>query len=280
MDARNLAIVLTPNLVASGNPLKDVEICSVKDSPGSMFGVSSIGGEQASREGRTTLGTIIKLCIHRYFEVFDEMADRAEAMERDPFSVGGLSDSGQAPSTNSSVPSSPLGVASSATSVDGVAKRHSLLRDDDSLDDTMLVMPIGPSGSSSRISPTTHNFSESGTTSSTTRVWPPGAKGTVRSVVSGESRVPAHGTLTKTRARSLFAPASENGGPVPAFNSRKNGLPTSVSANGTLRKAAGSAVSAHSVTASGFFAQQPGDAPAVPPLPPPVHPSLALRRST
>ena len=33
MDAHNLAIVITPNLVASGNPLRDVAICAVAGGP-------------------------------------------------------------------------------------------------------------------------------------------------------------------------------------------------------------------------------------------------------
>ncbi len=36
MDAHNLAIVLSPNLVASGNPLTDVEICGVAGAPLSL----------------------------------------------------------------------------------------------------------------------------------------------------------------------------------------------------------------------------------------------------
>jgi Rho GTPase-activating protein 1 len=64
MDARNLAIVVGPNLVKSSNPIRDVQICSVA------------GG---STDG-TTLGTVLVLCISRYYECFEELHDRAEAL--------------------------------------------------------------------------------------------------------------------------------------------------------------------------------------------------------
>ncbi|KAI5114595.1 hypothetical protein M0805_006873, partial [Coniferiporia weirii] len=132
MDAHNLAIVLAPNLVASGNPLKDVMICAVAGapdplSPGSAPQTSGTG-DSSRAQGRTTLGTVIKLCIHRYFEVFDEIADRSEALSVDPFSIGG-SEADEALPSNSPSPNPPA-------SPSGATRRRSLLHDDeDSIDD-------------------------------------------------------------------------------------------------------------------------------------------------
>jgi len=64
MDAYNLAIVFTPNLIKSSNPVRDVQMCTM-----------------SSKDARApTVATVIKWCIERYFEIFDEVEDRAEAV--------------------------------------------------------------------------------------------------------------------------------------------------------------------------------------------------------
>ena len=255
MDAHNLAIVITPNLVASGNPLRDVAICAVAGgpeplSPGAVpRGISALVGPEDAARGKTTLGTLIKLCIHRYFEVFDEMADRAESLDADPFSLGESDDQETEPQL-SSASSSP------------VARRQSLLHDDDSIDDAMLVMPIGPSGSNSHQSKR-HSVSSTGSQ----KGWP------TRSATSGgDTRASAvgSGSVGKVRARSLFAVAEKDGNGVPT--SGTVAIPKSASASSTLRKSTGAGVSAYSVTATGFFTPpaSEGSSPStpVPPVPP------------
>lgn len=259
MDARNLAIVLTPNLVASSNPLKDVQICAVEGSPEPLSPASRSSppsppiAEAGKRGGKSSLGTIIRICIHRYFEVFDEISDRTEAADL-TFDSGGLDGTSD--------------TLSGSTSLDA-NKRLSLLRDDDSLDDTMLVMPLGPNGIPSS---TAKQFSDSASNMVKPRAWPP--KGGARSVTSGDGRS-APATLNKARTRSLFASTADDALTSSSTSdlTGKNGFPSSVSANGTLRKSSGAPVAAHNVTASGFFTP-PESAPPVPPLPP-VHPSLA-----
>ena len=99
MDAANLATVIAPNLVSSGNAIKDVMICRVE-------GISSMSqpsqpsqptqSGQASRSSphmrkaslssttdsvighNTTLGSILRFCIERYYEIFDEMPSTAQ----------------------------------------------------------------------------------------------------------------------------------------------------------------------------------------------------------
>ena len=268
MDAHNLAIVLTPNLVASGNPLKDVVICGVAGAPEPLSPSSRspapahpAAAEVAKHEGRTTLGTVIKSCIARYFEVFDEIADRADAIAAGAFELG----ADAPPASSSPSPEPEL-----TTEAVAEAKRRSLLQDDDSIDDGMLVMPVGPSSASPSASPTARRF--------------PG----VGSVASAESRgasaarLATLGTMSRAKARSLLTPsASDPAGLSSAAASRRGTLARGgsgpPSAAGTLRsKSTGAGVAAHSVTASGFFAP-PSDAPPVPPIPPPLHPSSARR---
>ncbi|KAH8109293.1 RhoGAP-domain-containing protein [Phellopilus nigrolimitatus] len=281
MDAHNLAVVLTPNLVASGNPLKDVALCTVAGSPeplspGTRPAPPLPGAEEAAKaEGKMTLGTIIKLCIQRYFEVFDELADRAEAINADPFRVG---ETDEAPSSSSS--SSPNQSASPS-------KRFSFLHDDeDSIDDAMLVMPVGPNSTN----PSARKPLEQLLLPSSARSVAPSSGSAVRSVMSGESRsanrFAAAGSMSKAKARSLMSPSPSADGLANRRGGRAVGGGLPVSASATLRKAAGAGVSAHSVTASGFFTP-PGSASslserqserdnAIPPVPP-LHPMSAQR---
>lgn len=82
MDAANLATVIAPNLVSSGNAMRDILICKV-EGIGSMS--SPIAPHQAdfthTRKASfnstlngpsTTLGSILRFCIERYYEIFDE----------------------------------------------------------------------------------------------------------------------------------------------------------------------------------------------------------------
>ncbi|KAL4245274.1 Rho-GAP domain-containing protein [Abortiporus biennis] len=77
MDAHNLAVVICPNLVSSSSPIKDIMMCSV---PGGPSLHTSLPSSTHGGEGKTTLGTVIKHCIQRYYEIFDELPDRTEAL--------------------------------------------------------------------------------------------------------------------------------------------------------------------------------------------------------
>lgn len=84
MDATNLAIVICPNLVKSANPMRDVMMCAVPVSENTTPPQSSPtpSHPQSLQDGggRTTLGMVISLCIRRYYEIFDEVVDRTEAV--------------------------------------------------------------------------------------------------------------------------------------------------------------------------------------------------------
>lgn len=105
MDAHNLSVVLCPNLVSGSSPIRDVQMCAVPGGPAlfeqqeqqqqqhsslpsssSIPSLSISNKATASAEGKTTLGAIIKLCIQRYYEVFDEVMDPSEAIVAHPMS--------------------------------------------------------------------------------------------------------------------------------------------------------------------------------------------------
>ncbi|KAF8625974.1 hypothetical protein AX17_006698 [Amanita inopinata Kibby_2008] len=132
MDAHNLAIVICPNLVKSANPTRDAMLCAINSSS-SPFESQANGASQ----GRTMLGAIIKLCIQRYYEIFDELRDPAEpimTMDSEEFTV--RNDSVETSLNGSTTVESPVMI-----DVNGEED------DDEEIDDAMLVMPIGPSHS-------------------------------------------------------------------------------------------------------------------------------------
>ena len=226
MDAHNLAVVLSPNLVSGPDPIKDVAMCALSSA--------------SMPEGKTTLGAVIKLCIQRYYEVFDEVLDRAEAIPR-PWALKGE-------------PSSPGG----ASSVSSGSKRFSgfLRDDDDEFDDDMLVMPIepghvgGPAANDDALYKPRHKSNLSGGRS-------------VHTV--GEGQVgPRNGNgysqATVTKAKSMVS--IDNGHGVSGPGMRKGSISIG---RGTTRKSSGAGVEAISITAGGFFTP-PNSAPHVPSL--------------
>jgi Rho GTPase-activating protein 1 len=107
MDAYNLAIVFTPNLVSNDNPLKAVQM-SMVSSPDSASqhskDILSKGdksskpltsqpptggplGDSTAAPGGTTLGTVIRFCIEHYYEIFDEIRDVSEAVPEEAFDI-------------------------------------------------------------------------------------------------------------------------------------------------------------------------------------------------
>jgi Rho GTPase-activating protein 1 len=223
MDAKNLTIVLGPNLVKSASPLRDVQMCAV-----------------SSKE--PTLGTVLRLCIQRYYECFEDVPDRGEA-------VAALAES-----------TSSASLASSASLSDG-ALDHTRAGDgdeDEDIDDAMLVMPLGP-GSPSAAQTTFKTPHRTGASRSSTLS---AARSLHAAPADGSVRTAGMGTVGKSRARSLVS--VERAGP-PGSGSRSGSIAVG---RGTVRgKASGAGVSAIGVTASGFFTA-PREAPPVPSLPP------------
>ncbi|KAH8096615.1 Rho GTPase activation protein [Cristinia sonorae] len=285
MDAHNLAVVICPNMVKSSSPIRDVAMCGVPGGPTLYPGhqppqpqpQAQTSNTAALTEGKTTLGGVIKLCIQRYYEIFDELPDRAEALPprraRTIMMVDDDDDDGLPPP--------------------GV--RNSVIDDDEDIDDEMLVMPLGPGGggrggggggssSSNRggggggaSSPPTAWTSSTTSSSpfSSTGHRPSSSKDLKdwRSTTTGHNnnnnynnttgyQTPTQ-THTQGRAKSMI---SIDKGEIVAGTMRRGSI--SVGQRGTVRgKASGSGVEAMGVTASGFFSA-PDGAPPVPPVPP------------
>ncbi|KAI0715681.1 hypothetical protein C8T65DRAFT_142866 [Cerioporus squamosus] len=253
MDAHNLTVVICPNLVSSSNPMRDVMMCSAPNAP-TLFDAAraasstnlaahaqpqstSTSNPAALTEGKTTLGMVIKLCIQRYYEVFDEVPDRSEALAQEivhppnPFADLGS-------------PGSP-----------SLNNRDSALLDDDDIDDAMLVMPLGPN--------TPNRFSGGGGTGGSSTFRPQhrttqSRDATARSTHTafGNGGGPPSAYATVNKARSTIS--IERGNPA-----RKGSIALG---RGTARgKSAGAGVQAIGITAEGFFSAP--DAPPVPTLP-------------
>lgn len=263
MDAHNLAIVLCPNLVASGNPMRDVLMCTVPGGPALFSPISrTTASPTAPVDGKTTLGTIVKTCIQRYFEIFDEVQDRSEAVP--PPGV----QTHDTPSNSSSASGSP----------EPSSRRFEMQDDDEEIDDAMLVMPIGPGGSGNNGSSSGNGHAQEPPAS------PPSAWGTTTHYKPRHRRVPSGGgstssgirsmhtvgartnsgsaTGTVSKAKSLLSIEKGTGGDA----GRRGSVTIGRGGTGTARKAAGAGVTAISVTASGFFTP-PSSAPPVPPIP-------------
>lgn len=260
MDAHNLAIVICPNLVKSSDPMQDVLLCSIPSGSSmsitpSMIAMPTHAALKSSTEtsdGGTTLGSIVKLCIQRYYEIFNEVHDRAEAV---------------APSTRRS-PSPPSSEGSS-----GLQLKHgrplSLRSDEEDIDDAMLVMPIGPSGSGTVSTNEKLVSVWDGEAGADTNVFPyqprqrkfpasgarnaGGGSGSGVGPFSDESHNGAGHRSTARSTISIEHPGSASG---PQRGSISIG-------RGRLRKASGSGVEALGITASGFFTP-PGTPPPVP----------------
>lgn len=242
MDAHNLSVVICPNLVKGSNPMKDVMICAIPNGPTlHPSAVSSIPTNPAD-EGKATLGQIIKLCIERYYEVFDEVVDRSEARQLPPRLV-----------TQERLPEPPSPSLHSHPS----RNRDSIIDDDEDIDDAMLVMPIGPSG---------------GARSGTVR--PPNALASkfspkhqesdsidfaaARSVFTAAPSTHGNGFGTVGRSKSMISIEKGSKG-----TSRKGSISIG---RGTLRKSSASGVEAMGITANGFFLP-PATAPPLPSRP-------------
>ncbi|KAI0315610.1 hypothetical protein OF83DRAFT_1131219 [Amylostereum chailletii] len=253
MDAHNLAIVLCPNLVSSSSPARDIMMCAVGGGvvlPPSLNG----GAPPPQHEGRTTLGMLIKLCIQRYYEVFDEVEDRSEALPlpRTP--------DGDAPSSGSSSPRMPNAQFKRMSVLSkGSSNRDSRgFDDDESIDDAMLVMPIGPGGGPPS------SWAGAGSTT----VGPGAFRPRHRTGLSGGG---SRGSSSAAKSMHTMGNGAGNGGVgggarAHSTISVENGTMRrgSISVGrGTTRKASGAAVQAIGVTASGFFSAPPG-APPVP----------------
>ena len=259
MDAHNLAVVLCPNLVSGPDPIRDVAMCAVPGGPTLYESALTVSRSNPTPllEGKTTLGAVIKLCIQRYYEVFDETFDRNEAVPQ-PWALNGE-------------PTSPGGASSSSS---GSKRFSGFLRDDDEeIDDGMLIMPIGPSSSGAsapnRDGPSSSS-QQAGLHTSDNLPY----KARDRSNRSGGRSVHTVGEggfgtengngysqATVTKAKSMIS--IDNGQGALGPGTRRGSISIG---RGTTRKSSGAGVEAISITAGGFFTA-PNSVPPVPTFP-------------
>lgn len=244
MDEFNLAIVICPNLVKSSNPARDVAICAVA-------GVASMSGPAASSsfpsrstaEGKTTLGSIIALCIRRYYEIFDEFPD----LDAVRYPAG----TPQTLYTPSAYNGSPGGDLPPSPYV--IHDEDEDFEDDEMGDGPADVQAVGSGNATAK----RHRSTPSGASSNHATV--NAARGDVASAHYGSGALNSGGGgqySTHGRAKSLIN--IEKGSGLPGH--RKGSISVG---RGTMRKGSGAAVEALGVTASGFFTP-PQDAPPVP----------------
>lgn len=256
MDASNLAICVAPTLVCSKSIIVDLEICKVTTASSMSTSGSQSNIQRPTSTSSNTLGNIIVLCIQRYYEIFDELPDRTEAR---PISNA----SGQRSDSASRHSSSPSDLSSNK-------RDSSFFNDEDDIDDAMLVMPLGPNASGSRVP------------SSPPSAWAPGAgpsaakyKPRHRTAKSKDSQ-DFNGQATTVRSMHTMGVATNGGGYASpsgraksTISIEKGGVPGTsrrgsiAIGRGTTRKGSGSAVETIGVTANGFFTA-PASAPPVP----------------
>lgn len=236
MDAHNLAIVLCPNLLSGSSPAKDIAICSLPGGPALHPELSTSARSPA--RGQTTLSMIIKFCIQRYYEIFDEVQDRGEALlPARSFTEDDVSPSG---SSSPHLVGAPLSIPSKRLSAlsHGPSNRDShAFDDDDSIDDTMLIMPVG---STVRASPST---------------WDPNAGRPCS--LSQASQTLGHVTKAAGSGQSGQVHRARSTVSIEKTSDTIRGKGSVTIGRGTARKASGAGVRALGVTASGFFAPLP-----------------------
>ncbi|KAF5311643.1 hypothetical protein D9611_009519 [Ephemerocybe angulata] len=263
MNDYNLAIVLTPNLVKGSNPIRDVSICAVAGAP-------ALANMSPNQEGKTTLGTIIALCIRRYYEIFDDIPDYTDVASSTHL------DPSYSQSSFLSSQLSPSSTPSEASYVihDG--------EDDFFADDDLPPSASLPSGH--RRGDSTQLQQQQQAALAAAAAAPPSAwaAGVPQNNGSGAKRhrtTPSGGTTSTTSGvrsvHTLQGDRANNGG---AYQGRAKSLVSvdkvspghkkgTISVGRGTRKASGAAVGAVGVTAEGFFSP-PKEGKVPPPIPP------------
>ncbi|CAE6439377.1 unnamed protein product [Rhizoctonia solani] len=150
MDAHNLALCIAPNLVRSNDPIRDVKMCAV---PGAASMTAPNSPAPPRKPGSTTLGDIVRVCIERYFEIFEDVPDRGDALpvpaelkfDDETSTLAGMSGSSLMDSAVlvGDSPTEPLSADTSVTTLESMP-RSSVDIEDDELNQAMLVMSVTP----------------------------------------------------------------------------------------------------------------------------------------
>lgn len=187
--------------------MKDVMMCMIPNGLGA-----------AQSEASATLGLVMKICIERYYEVFDEVLDRGDAIDPRARERGmGMGNS----ASPSPTPSPSASTSTSAHTQPGPSP-FTIHGEEDELDDDMLVMPIGPTKFGHRST----NSNASGSNVPVTRPGPPSAWGSSASPnasggsasASGTIKARGSGKMHRTQLSGSSASSSLVGARVKQFN--------------------------------------------------------------
>lgn len=292
MNATNLSMCFTPNLVSSSNIMRDTQLCSI---PHTSFSIAlattpSPGSLGNPAPQKMTLGVVIKVCIEQYFEIFEELPNRTAAMSSHPSISFTLPLSGSTPSANSTLRETPpdrntpegshLDAPSQGTSprtpfspssVELIESFTTSEGSDSDPDESMLVMPIGLS------SPTPSSYQGAEFPSSPPSAWASPASPKSANLQRGIGIGHPSSPLTNQRHRRKgSASQSIQGSAQSAHESHRSMLRPTRSMisierrmNGTgasggsirigrggaggTRRASGAGVEAIGITAAGFF---------------------------
>jgi Rho GTPase-activating protein 1 len=283
MDAHNLALCFSPNLVSSSSVVRDIQMCTIPSGPAlpsELRASANSSHVPGSADNSATLGLIIKICIAQYFEIFEELADRTVALTSGP----SLSSSLPTPTVHT-LPDTPHSRPPQSNAVDS--------DDDDDLDGSMLVMSIGPSPSvsspppSAWSSPTRNGSGLSNSLiglghPSTSRSRLVGAQTHQRndsaptrlsasassdSAISNASSHPNDVSPGTGRYSSIRAPSTMGGGGTARLKTVRSIISIEKAGEGTgvrssygsitigkgTRRTSGAGVEAHGITVEGFF---------------------------
>lgn len=247
MDSHNLAVVLTPNLAKGANFKRDLEMCAVPNLDG-----------QTAKPSSATLGLVVKISVSHYYEIFDEVIDRTEAIAP------------QILSSSFTVVDSNGPPSASASSFSSDTSGPHADVDDESIDDQMLVMPVGPTPqgppnirtngpappsawSSQTMPPISYKPRQRTALSKRSNQSLRATSGAGSTGVGGNLQ----GTVGKAKSTISIEKTTIGGGP----GGRKGSISIG---RGTTRKATGSGVEAIGITANGFFMPPESSSP-VPP---------------
>jgi len=228
-------------------------MCSVPGGPALHPAQSSVPAPSAPN--RTTLGMIVKLCIQRYYEIFDEVLDRSEAR---PLTRSFVEDDVASSGSSTRAARAQLVTPRRFSTLSrGSSNRDSrALDDDESIDDTMLIMPVDAApGVPPSAWGNPGSISGAGTFRPRPRIELPGS--------GSQGPSSARSMHTLRHAAGTAGPGQTNRAKSTISIEKASGTirTTSISVGrGTMRKASGAGVEAVGVTASGFFT------PPVPPL--------------
>lgn len=268
MDAHNLAVVFTPNLVSNDDPARAMQICAIPSGVGSL----------PSTPPEMTLGIVVKMFIEHYYDLFDEVRDVSEATAQTVFQPEHIEASvrGRSPSPGSPIVVTPPHSSSppppSAWGASNSGSYKPRVRSPKRPSTTPSMAMLAKALANAKTSPI--EFVEP-PLDRNTRLEPvatlaPPITDAQRSVSRAKSVslfsggvVSSGGTWHMPKARSVISIEKSSGG---AGNSGglRNGRESirlgkgTVTSGGTVRKSSSAGVIGVSVTAAGFFAPPEG----------------------